>query len=238
MTKNILLITGWGVGTAVLEDLAEQLRRQRFHVDLIDIFNPQDKIELELNIERGRHADVLIGWSLGGQLAAFLAEQVWLRTTQAKPLITLASNPCFVQRETWTKAMPEAEFLAFKQSYRDNAAACIKRFCYLISQGGQHSKKDWLTLQSLLKPQEMVCQQQGLQTLQQLNTVPILQNYVGQQFHLLAEQDQLLSHEITLDLHNLAAKFLKVIKIKGSHAFPVVESRWTCEQIVQICQQF
>ena len=89
----------------------------------------------------------------------------------------------------------------------------------------------------LLHLQDMICQQHGLQTLQQLNTVPILQNYVGRQFHLLAEQDQLLSHEIAADLQNLAAKFLKVIKIEGPHAFPVVEVRRTCEQIVQICQQ-
>lgn len=237
MAKRILLITGWGVGTEVLEDFALALRNKQFNVDLINIFDPAHAVTLDSYSDLAQHYDILMGWSLGGQLASILAEQVWQRTGQAKTLITLASNPCFVQSEHWPKAMSQQAFSQFKQSYLDHPEACIKRFCYLISQGSLQHKKDWLTLQSLLKAQDFLEMKQGLNTLQQLNTVPILQNYEGQQFHLLAQQDQLLSHQISADLHKLAAKFLNIIKIDGSHAFPVTNVKQTSEKIVQICQQ-
>lgn len=237
MPDKVLLITGWGVGTEVLTALQNQLYGAQVNVDLINIFDPEDPVELQRHLDLAEHYDVLMGWSLGGQLASVLADQLYKQTGQAKPLITLASNPCFVQQATWPNAMPQAEFATFQQSYLDQPEACIKRFCYLISQGGRQPKQDWLMLQSLQQPQDIALMQQGLISLGDLNTLSILQNYPGQQFHLLATQDHLVPLQIAQDLQYFPAKFLKIIKIDGSHAFPVVEVEQTCEQIVQICQQ-
>lgn len=237
MLKRILLISGWGVGPEVLANFVDALRQQQFQVTLINIFNPDDPVEHKQYVELAQQYDVLMGWSLGGQLASVLANAVWQLTGEAKILITLASNPCFVQNEYWQKAMPRTAFLAFQQSYIDDANACIKRFSYLICQGTPQVKQDWLTLQSLMKRQDFAQMKQGLETLSQLNTVEILQNYVGQQFHFLAQQDQLLTPQIATYLRNLAAKFLKIILVDGSHAFPVTNPEPSAEQIVQICQQ-
>lgn len=235
--RKIMLITGWGVGTQVLMALQHQLQVALFKVDVINIFDPTDATELARHVDLAKHYDVLIGWSLGGQLASVLADQLYKQTGQAKPLITLASNPCFVQHATWPNAMSVTEFSTFKQSYFEQPAACMKRFCYLMSQGGKNSKKDWLYLQSLLQPQDTALQQQGLKTLERLDTVSILQNYPAQQFHVLALQDHLLQPQIAEDLRQFPAKFNKIITIQGTHAFPVLDVEQTCEQIVQICQQ-
>lgn len=237
MPDKILLITGWGLGTEALVALQSQLSRAAFQVDVINIFDPRDAKQLQQHICLAADYDVLMGWSLGGQLATYLADQLYQATGQAKPLITLASNPCFVQQAHWSNAMPKTAFATFKQSYFDQPSACIKRFCYLITQGGRNSKQDWLYLQSLLKTQDVELMQQGLMTLEQLDTLSILQNYPAKQFHLVAEQDHLVPPQIAEELQHLPTKFLKVIKINGSHAFPVVDVAQTTKQIVQICQQ-
>lgn len=237
MPNKILLISGWGLGTEVLTALQTQLNQATLQVDVINIFDPRDAEQLLQHIHLAAQYDVLMGWSLGGQLATYLANQLYQATGQAKPLITLASNPCFVQQADWPNAMPKAAFATFKQSYFEQPSACIKRFCYLITQGGSDSKKDWLYLQSLLKAQDVELMQQGLMTLEQLDTLSILQNYPAKQCHIVAEQDHLVPPQIAEELQHLSTKFVKVIKINGSHAFPVVNVVQTAEQIVQICQQ-
>lgn len=234
MSQKILCITGWGVGIELLKPLQAELQRKQLEVDLINIFALTQDDFCQQYITMARHYDVLMGWSLGGQLASYLAQQLWQRTGQVKALITLASNPCFVQQDDWPKAMPQDDFFAFKQSYTAQAATCIKRFCYLMVQGSQQSKQDWIYLQSLLVPQDEQLQQQGLNTLEHLTTMKILQNYPGPQYHLLGLQDHLVDHQISQDMPYLAAKF---IKIKGTHAFPVLDVTQTSEKIVQICQQ-
>ncbi|RMF16044.1 MAG: hypothetical protein D6758_08690, partial [Gammaproteobacteria bacterium] len=68
--------------------------------------------------------DLLLGWSLGGQYAVRLAEDVGL------PVITVASGPRFApdaKRQAWLDA--------FTKDFEKDAARALKRFAMMIAHG-------------------------------------------------------------------------------------------------------
>lgn len=123
--------------------------------------------------------DVVIGWSLGGQLATHLVDSFYKSTGLTKTLITLASNPCFVANRVWQTAMPTDVFSQFKASFLQNSQATLKRFYYLITLGSSQAKQDWISLQNIASPPSNELLLEGLQMLEQLNLVDNLKKLSG-----------------------------------------------------------
>lgn len=237
MNQRILLITGWGGGTKLLNSLQHALQHRNYDVELINIFNALDEEVLSQYVEKAKTVDVIIGWSLGGQLATLLVEQVEKKYSEKKILITLASNPCFVANSEWQIAMDQLTFQSFKQSFENDAILTLKKFGYMVCQGVETTKADFLTLQSLIQPQKIELLQAGLKLLENLNLVSILKNYSGYQYHLFAKQDYLVSYKVCENLQQLAAKFLQTELISGSHGFAVFKSEEITDKICQYLQK-
>lgn len=241
MNQKILLITGWGGGTKLLNSFKQALENKGHSVELINIFNALDEHALQQQAEKAKAFDVIIGWSLGGQLAALLADEISKQYHQQKVLITLASNPCFVESRAenaeWHTAMPQATFQSFKQSFQQDAIATLKKFGFMVCQGVKTTKEDFATLQSLIQPQNLDILKQGLNCLEQLNTVSILKNYAGHQYHLFAKQDFLVSYKVAENFQNFNAKFLETELISGSHGFPVFQYDSITDKICQYLQK-
>ncbi len=233
MKKNVLLITGWGGGTKLLQPLKQQLEAIDFQVKLLNIFDVLDAVTLQKNIEVAKEFDVLIGWSLGGQLATILADQISKQYQQNKILITLGSNPCFVANENWQTAMDQPIFQAFKQSFKTDAVATLKKFGFMVCQGTENTKQDFLMLQSLIQPQNLDVLNAGLNCLEQLNNVDILEKYTGHQLHIFAKQDFLVSYKVARNLQKLSANFLEVELNSGSHGFPIFNTEDVISKISQ-----
>lgn len=237
MNQHILLITGWGGGTKLLNPLQQALQNRGHQVDLINIFNALDEQELQCQIENAKNYDVIIGWSLGGQLATILVDQISKRYQQQKVLITLASNPCFVANATWQTAMSQSAFQNFKQSFEHDAIATLKKFGFMVCQGTATTKQDFLILQSLIQTQNLDRLKCGLVCLEKLNNVSILKNYMGHQYHVLGKQDYLVSYKVLENLQNLDAKFLKAELVSGSHGLPVFQSDNLTDKICQYLEK-
>ncbi len=241
MNQKILLITGWGGGTKLLNSFKQALENKGHSVELINIFNALDEHALQQQAEKAKAFDVIIGWSLGGQLAALLADEISKQYHQQKVLITLASNPCFVEscieNAEWHTAMPQATFQSFKQSFQQDAIATLRKFGFMVCQGLKTTKEDFATLQSLIQPQNLDILKQGLNCLEQLNNVSILKNYAGHQYHLFAKQDFLVSYKIAENFQNFNAKFLETELISGSHGFPVFQYDSITDKICQYLQK-
>ncbi|WP_109440217.1 hydrolase [Acinetobacter haemolyticus] len=232
---KILLITGWGGGAELLKPLHEGLEQKGHIVERINIFNGLDNQILQQQVELAEKFDVIVGWSLGGQLASLLVHQIEKQYSQQKILITLASNPCFVAQTNWTTAMPVETFVQFKQSFEQDAISTLKRFGLLVCQSTSSAKKDFLAMQKLIRPQPIALLIQGLQLLEELNLVELYKNYQGRQLHVFAEHDALVPYQITQNIQNLAAKNLSVISIEGaSHGFPC----FMVERTVQVIEDF
>ncbi|GAA5631442.1 pimeloyl-[acyl-carrier protein] methyl ester esterase [Acinetobacter calcoaceticus] len=235
MEQKILLITGWGGGAELLKPLHEALEKQGHVVERIDIFNALNDDVLQQHVELAVKFDVIVGWSLGGQLATILVNQIQQQYVQQKVLITLASNPCFVAQSDWSAAMSVETFMQFKQSFEQDAISTLKRFGLLVCQGASSAKKDFLAMQKLIRPQPIALLKQGLQLLEQLNLVEMYKNYQGRQLHVFAEHDALVPYQVVCNLDNLSAKNLSVVSIEGaSHGFPC----FMVEQTVQIIEDF
>ena len=237
MNQRILLITGWGGGTKLLNSLQHALQHRNYDVELINIFNALDEEVLSQYVEKAKTVDVIIGWSLGGPLATLLVDQVGKKYSEKKILITLASNPCFVANSEWQIAMDQLTFQSFKQSFENDAILTLKKFGYMVCQGVETTRADFLTLQSLIQPQKIELLQAGLKLLENLNLVSILKNYSGYQYHLFAKQDYLVNYKVCENLQQLAAKFLQTELISGSHGFAVFKSEEITDKICQYLQK-
>lgn len=235
LSKKILLITGWGGGAELLKPLHDALEQKGYFAQRINIFNALDNEVLQQHVELAVKFDVIVGWSLGGQLATLLVNQIQLQYDEQKLLITLASNPCFVAQTNWTTAMPVETFIQFKQSFEQDAITTLKRFGLLVCQGTSSAKKDFLAMQKLIRPQAIALLRDGLQLLEQLNLVGLYENYQGRQLHVFAEHDALVPYQVVQNIQNLAAKNLTVVSIDdASHAF----SCFMVEQTVQVIEDF
>lgn len=237
MNQRILLITGWGGGTKLLASLKQALENKGHTVELINIFNALDGAVLQQHIEKAKAFDVIIGWSLGGQLAALLVDQISKQFNQQKVLITLASNPCFVANDQWQTAMPKTIFQSFKQSFETDAITTLKKFGYMVCQGVESTKADFVKLQSLIQAQKIELLQDGLNLLESLNLVNILKNYTGHQYHIFGKQDYLVSYKVEGNFKNFNAKFLETELISGSHSFPVFQYDDITDKICQYLQK-
>ena len=224
MNQRILLITGWGGGVKLLHSLQQALQQQGHDVELINIFDALDAQILQQQVEKARNADVIIGWSLGGQLATVLVDQIAQQYAEHKVLITLASNPCFVANEKWPMAMDEATFESFKQSFAKDVTGTLRKFGFMVCQGTSTAKQDFIKLQSLIQAQNLAVLSKGLNCLEKLNTVSIIQKYAGYQYHLFAKQDFLVGYKVQAYLQNLSAIFLETELLSGSHGFPVFDA--------------
>ena len=235
LSKKILLITGWGGGAELLKPLHEALEQNGHSVERLNIFNALDDEVLQQHVERAVKFDMIVGWSLGGQLATILVNQIQQQYNEQKALITLASNPCFVAQADWMTAMPVESFMQFKQSFEQDAITTLKRFGLLVCQGTSSAKKDFLAMQRLIRPQPIALLRQGLKLLEQLNLVEMYKNYQGRQLHVFAEHDALVPYQVMRKIKDLAAKNLSVISVESaSHGFPC----FMVEQTVQIIEDF
>ncbi|WP_151715992.1 alpha/beta fold hydrolase [Acinetobacter sp. TUM15071] len=235
MTYKILLITGWGGGSELLKPLHEALEQKGHSVERLNIFNALDNDILQQHVDLAAKFDVIVGWSLGGQLATLLVNQIQQQYAEQKVLITLASNPCFVAQADWTTAMPVETFMQFKQSFEQDAITTLKRFGLLVCQGASSAKKDFVAMQKLIRPQPIALLRDGLELLEQLNLVELYKNYQGRQLHVFAEYDALVPYQIVRKTEDLAAKSLSVVSVEGaSHGFPC----FMVEQTVQIIEDF
>ena len=104
----ILFIHGWGLNSGVWQPCVEQLQAQ-FEVQTVDL--PGFGINVDVmvspysleNIARSiieimDKPSFVVGWSLGGMVATEIALQA---PNKVKGLITVASTPCFIEKDRW-----------------------------------------------------------------------------------------------------------------------------------------
>lgn len=194
MRDRLILLPGWGLGTAPLQPLAEALRGldPRLHVEieplpLLDSTDLADWLDvLDANLAQDAW---LGGWSLGGMLAAELAAR---RGERCSGLLCLGSNLRFVADSSWPTAMPAETFAAFRQGCATDAAITLKRFSLLCAQGAADARALSRQLLSGAPQVQIDVLLAGLDVLAALDTRAALQAFVGPQLHLFAGQDALV----------------------------------------------
>jgi len=144
---NLVLVNGWGMNSEVWQPLLPYLQDD-FHVTVIDGFEEDITAYLAIAPEFA----IWCGWSLGGLMVLDIANQC---PERVQAVVTIACNPCFVQRDDWPCAMSFLEFQQFQQGLTDNLSATLKRFIAVQCLGSSSQKQDARFLQQQLAAQPL-----------------------------------------------------------------------------------
>lgn len=203
---KILLINGWGGLIHALSDLKMALEYYHHQVDVmdyVDVLNPDIRQNMLAKIA---DYDVIAGWSLGGQVATLLADSFAHQFGESKILWTLFSNPCFVQRDGWQFAQSVEQFEQFKQRFMTQAEKTLQRFLLAMLKEHKEMYPQFAPSQQQYLQQHQSHLVMGLEMLQQVNTVPILQHYTGRQIHFYAQNDHLVPFDMVQQLSAIQAE--------------------------------
>jgi len=221
MRDQLILLPGWAFGPAALQPLCETLAE--LEPDLDVTIEPLPELATadawldELN--RRLPADCwLAGWSLGGMLAAQLAER---RIDSCSGLITIASNPCFRARPKWPEAMSAEIFDAFHEAFKLDPDETLKRFRSLCSRGGFDPRTLARQLQVSQLQLPVAVLDAGLQLLAQLDGREALNGYFGPQLHIFAGRDALVPAAAASALRTWMPGAVTEVVADASHALPL-----------------
>lgn len=140
-TKNLALLHGWGTHPVIWEPLLA------FFADAKALALPgyagSDKAAgLEQMAEQvaARLDDetLLVGWSLGGQVATQIALAYPQKVSK---LVLIATTPCFVNRTDWPHGVEGDVFTQFADSLAHDYAGTIRRFLSLQAQGSSEMRE-------------------------------------------------------------------------------------------------
>ncbi len=209
---ELVLLHGWGMSSDIWQPLLPELSR-RYSLTLIDLPGLGRSPALAEPLTLSSVVDALLsaapetanwlGWSLGGQLALACAA---VAPERVERLVTVASSPCFVQRDDWDCAMEEAVFAGFETALQDQPAKTLSRFMMLQTQGAEAGKE---TLKQLREIQQSLSHAMLPQTLQLLRedcrellaklSMPVMQ--------IFGERDQLLPQSVAQACASLTGRF-------------------------------
>lgn len=127
---RVVTLTGWGQEPESLNALAAQALPDAEIMALY--YSQHTDIQDALDELSDLSADIIIGWSLGGQIAC---EAVARGLCSPKALILLGTAWQFVADDTVTDAVSENDFATFTRYCAFAPANLLKRFGHLIAHG-------------------------------------------------------------------------------------------------------
>lgn len=153
-SRPIVLLHGWGLSSAVWAPLRAQLGPDTLAPDLPGHGNAApagDSLEAWADALVAQLPDgaVLVGWSLGAQLALHIAAHA---PHKAARLVLIAATPRFVQADGWPAALPEATLADFRHGFDTAPDATQRRFTALQAMGDGRRRDVTAALNQALTP--------------------------------------------------------------------------------------
>jgi pimeloyl-[acyl-carrier protein] methyl ester esterase len=161
--RPLVMLHGWGMHSGLWFPLLPRLiERYRLHlVDLpghgysdplvtpppLSLDRVVEAVELAIAETQVPAPLMILGWSLGGQVAL---EWARLRPERVGALALMSTTPSFVQRPDWQHAMAEATLRQFGDELAVAYRPTLKRFVTLQVQGGEHARDALASLHSQL----------------------------------------------------------------------------------------
>ncbi len=237
-----LLLHGWGFDASVMQPLSRTLMQ-------LSTTNPLDLpglVRQRKDVSSLQHVaaslageagacDVVIGWSLGGNVAIEYASQ---RANELTALILICCNPSFIFRPAWPCGLGLDALIGLRARLDDNVELALRAFVGWCATGDRAPKSINLALQQAMieAAPDPVALQLGLQLLQQVDQREQLARLSCPVFMLFAANDRLVPVEAADFCAALADNVtVKVIPDCG-HALPVSLPGETAAAIQQFLQ--
>ena len=145
--EPLLMIHGWGVNSEIWTSLVDELKLfvTVYVVDLPGMGGSSSISPYTLdNISKEIKANVpikkcnILGWSLGGQVAMYLAIKM---PEFVEKLILMSTTPCFVEKIDWPYGVNKQFFLNFEIEAKKNLNDTLTKFFLIQTRDINDSKK-------------------------------------------------------------------------------------------------
>jgi len=132
---NLVLLHGWAFNSDTFQGLIDKYK-ETYRITIIDLPGHGRSADINGDIEDWcdeiikyipEHS-ILLGWSLGGLLATYIASKINLTK-----LILVAATPCLVNNETWHYGISSEIFNQFAINLKNDSTKSLKRFVSLQS---------------------------------------------------------------------------------------------------------
>ncbi len=234
MKNTVFILPGFGLGTFPLQALADCLTHQGYTTQFLPL-PEQAPLDAYLHTQIQRHNitanSMVLGWSLGGQLASLLAERTQCR------LITLASNPQFCSDASWAYGMQPEAFERFYIKQQTQPVQNLQQFAALtgLQDASSHTKahiKHLKTQLTRLSESEQTMHLLHLHWLRSLNTRLVLATLSTPQLHIWGDVDALIPKHMASALALPPHAHTHTIT-GASHLLPLTHSSECADTIIQ-----
>ena len=234
MKNTVFILPGFGLGCYPLQTLADALAEQGWATQFLPLpeHNQQDSYLQTLVQHHPITANIVVlGWSLGGQLASLLAERTQCR------LITLASNPQFCSDASWAYGMQPVAFERFYAKQKTQPVQNLQHFAALtgLQDASPHTKTHIKHLKAQLtrlSEPEQAMHLLHLKWLRNLNTRSALANLLTPQLHIWGDVDALIPKHMA-DALALPPHARAHIVTGASHLLPLTHTTECANTIAQ-----
>lgn len=208
----LVLLHGWGMHSQVWDCIMPALLSHRA-VMVIDLPGmgrsplPGGDYTLDFLVEQVAKVAppqaVWLGWSMGGMVAARLAQRFPARV---EALITVATNPRFVADASWPHAVPPAVLTQFRALFAEDWQGTLIRFLALQCKDSATMKDDIRSLKDMVfhhglpATKALRC---GLEILQDADLREAFQQLTVPVLHVLGANDNLIPVQVQHDLQSL-----------------------------------
>ncbi len=127
--KNIIAFSGWGQSYDALENIVPGAN----HINYKDF----ESIDVLFESLKGAPCDILVGWSLGGQLALRAIESDILKP---KRLVLLSTPFQFISGQGLFCGINMDNFIEFENDFTHDPEKTLKQFATLIAHGDKDAK--------------------------------------------------------------------------------------------------
>lgn len=223
----IVLIHGWGLNSAVWQPLVEMLKAD-MHVITVCLPGFGDNLEHAIEpyslasvsaliVNSVNQPAIYLGWSLGGLVATDIALSF---PDQVLGLVTVASSPYFVNKDSWPGIAPEVLALFHQQLAKDTQKT-INNFLKIQAMGSISVRDDIKHIRQLVMQYEMPTKQtldQSLLLLEQVDLRDSLKLVSVPFLRLYGKLDSLVPKKVLPLIAELAPDSEEVLFDKASHA--------------------
>ncbi|MER2490908.1 pimeloyl-ACP methyl ester esterase BioH [Catenovulum sediminis] len=227
MKSHLYFIHGWGMNRAVWRPIAEKLSHL-YDVTLLDLPGYGESID---NLPQTYNLDqisqqvaqniqqpgIIIGWSLGGLVAQNIALK---NKEKTDALITIASTPCFAQKNDW-QGIQAHVLTDFQQQLAEDYNKTLERFLAIQAMGSRSARQDIKAFKALLltyAPPAPAALSGGLQILAEADLTDKIAEIHQPTVRLYGKLDSLVPKAAIDPIHQLQPHSDKYIFNKASHA--------------------
>lgn len=157
--RHLVMLHGWGLNAQVWQRVTARLA-PHFRLHLVDLpgygqsqgFGPLSLADMaERVLVQAPQRAVWLGWSLGGLVASQIALNA---PERAAALVSVASSPCFGERDGWPGIKP-AVLSGFQQQLSEDFQRTVERFLALQTLGTDSARQDARQLKAAVAGQPM-----------------------------------------------------------------------------------